>query len=305
MDNTVLRMEFINKTYFRKPILQDLNMSVYQGDIYAFIGENGAGKTTTMRIIMSMIKQSSGRVMLFDQTDSKPSNCLYERIGAVIESPAFYPNLSAYNNLKYYSIFKGITDKSVIVDTLQMVGLENTGRKKFKNFSLGMKQRLGLALALLNRPDLLILDEPFNGLDPMGIIELRETIRVLNKKHGTTIIISSHILNELEQIVTRYGFIDHGKIIQEVSAEQLKEKCKTYIILEVSDSRSAVSVLEKKLPIKDMDIITDTTIHIYDRIDSEIVTNCLYQNSIGIKKIQEYRSSLEEYFLTLIQKGRQ
>lgn len=301
MKNDVLELKNINKSYMRNFVLKDLNMTVNKNDIYAFIGENGAGKTTTMRIIMSIIKQDSGEISLFGCTSKDELGLYRSKIGAIIENPAFYPYLSAYDNLKYYVKFKGITDDSIITDSLKSVGLGNTKKKKFKNFSLGMKQRLGLALALLNRPDLLILDEPFNGLDPQGMVEFRETLSVLNKRHGITIIISSHNLNELGQIATRYGFIHQGHILQEISDFELEEKCKKYILLEVSSLKDTVCILEDELKINDYNIVNDNTIQIFNSKEtSETVAATVSTHGIGIRRIQECNISLEEYFLSLV-----
>lgn len=301
MNNNVLELKKINKSYMRNSILKDLNMTVNKNDIYAFIGENGAGKTTTMRIIMSIIKHDSGEIILFGCTNKNELGLNRSKIGAIIENPAFYPYLSAYDNLKYYVKFKGITDESIITDSLKSVGLENTKKKKFKNFSLGMKQRLGLALALLNRPDLLILDEPFNGLDPQGIVEFRETLNILNKRHGITIIISSHNLNELSQIATRYGFIHEGHILQEISTYELEEKCKKYILLEVNNLKDTVCILEEELNINDYKIVNDSTIQIYNsKESSEAISTRISTHGIGIRRMQECNISLEEYFLSLI-----
>ena len=305
MKDTVLKLKNINKSYLGNPILKDLNMTVNRNDIYGFIGENGAGKTTTMRMIMSIIKPNSGEVSIFCYTDKKDLSLSRSKIGAIIENPAFYPYLSAYDNLDYYVKFKGITDDTIITESLKSVGLENVKKKKFKNFSLGMKQRLGLVLALLNRPDLLILDEPFNGLDPRGMVEFRETLNILNKRYGITIMISSHNLNELEQIATCYGFIHEGRIVQEISAGELKVKCKKYIMLQVSNLKDTVCILEEELNIHDYKIIDDNTVYIFNSKEtSEKVAEKVSLHGIGIRRIQECNISLEEYFLSLVKERR-
>lgn len=244
MNNTVIKLRDISKKRGQTEILNHLNMTVYQKDIYGFIGQNGAGKSTTMKIIMSLIKETQGQLELFDSLDNQINR---SRIGAIIENPAFYPYMTAYENLKYYVQYKGIVEINSIEKVLKMVGLENVRKKKYKNYSLGMKQRLGLALALINNPDLLILDEPLNGLDPQGIVELREILSHLNKKYGITMLISSHILDELEMIATRYGFIHQGQMIEEITAEKLQEKLKKYISLDVENIGLASITLEQKL----------------------------------------------------------
>ena len=222
----VLRTNNLSKHYGQFKALNGLTINVPKGAIYGFVGKNGAGKSTTMKIIMSLVKETQGQLELFESTDNQVNR---GRIGAIIEQPAFYPYMTAYENLQYYIKFKGIVEANSIENVLKMVGLENAATKKYKNYSLGMKQRLGLALALINNPDLLILDEPLNGLDPQGIAELRETLRHLNKKYGITMVISSHILDELEMIATRYGFIHKGHMIEEITVDELHEKLKKYI----------------------------------------------------------------------------
>ena len=208
MSDTVIKMNSISKKIRNTVILNDLNMTVYENDIYGFIGQNGAGKSTTMKIIMSLVKETQGQLELFESTDNQVNR---GRIGAIIEQPAFYPYMTAYENLQYYIKFKGIVEANSIENVLKMVGLENAATKKYKNYSLGMKQRLGIAIALLNNPKLLILDEPTNGLDPIGIGDLRELIKSFPKK-GITVIISSHILSEVEQIADYIGIIANGQL---------------------------------------------------------------------------------------------
>ena len=218
----------LTKTYKAFTAVDHVSLHIKKGSIYGFLGPNGAGKSTTMKIIMSLVKETQGQLELFESTDNQVNR---GRIGAIIEQPAFYPYMTAYENLQYYIKFKGIVEANSIENVLKMVGLENAATKKYKNYSLGMKQRLGLALALINNPDLLILDEPLNGLDPQGIAELRETLRHLNKKYGITMVISSHILDELEMIATRYGFIHKGHMIEEITVDELHEKLKKYIFV--------------------------------------------------------------------------
>ncbi len=217
MREIVLKTHKITKKYNKITAVDSFNMTIYKGDIYGLIGKNGAGKTTLSRIIMGLSIPNSGELTLFGESSQSKLNEVRKRTGSVIEIPALYPNLTAYQNLEYYRIQRGIPDKKVITSALEMVDLTNTNKKKFKNFSMGMKQRLGLALALLNNPDFIILDEPINGLDPMGIVEMRNTIIKLNQDYGITILISSHILKELYLVATRYGIINEGKLIKELS----------------------------------------------------------------------------------------
>lgn len=298
MNNTVIKLRDISKKRGQTEILNHLNMTVYQKDIYGFIGQNGAGKSTTMKIIMSLIKETQGQLELFDSLDNQINR---SRIGAIIENPAFYPYMTAYENLKYYVQYKGIVEINSIEKVLKMVGLENVRKKKYKNYSLGMKQRLGLALALINNPDLLILDEPLNGLDPQGIVELREILSHLNKKYGITMLISSHILDELEMIATRYGFIHQGQMIEEITAEKLQEKLKKYISLDVENIGLASITLEQKLHTENFKVMDDHTIYLYDFVnESSLVATTLIQEGVILNKINISNVSLENYYLSLI-----
>lgn len=304
MSETIIKLNNVSKSINKTKILDNFNMCVLKNDIYGFIGENGAGKSTTMKIIVSMMKENSGEVVLFNNHSKNDSYINKGRIGAIIESPAFYPYLNAYENLKYYVIFKGIVDKNSISKVLKMVGLEKTGNKKYKNFSLGMKQRLGLALALLNNPDLLILDEPLNGLDPQGIVELRETLSILNKKYGITILISSHILDELEHIATRYGFIHKGKMIEEISTRDLEKKLRKYILLEVNDVVYATTIIEQELNSTNYEVIENNMIYLYDYVEnSEKVLSVLINAGLLIKRMNISNISLEDYYLQLVRGG--
>ena len=298
MNNTVIKLRDISKKRGQTEILNHLNMTVYQKDIYGFIGQNGAGKSTTMKIIMSLIKETQGQLELFDTLDNQINR---SRIGAIIENPAFYPYMTAYENLKYYIQYNGIVEINSIEKVLKMVGLENARKKKYKNYSLGMKQRLGLALALINHPDLLILDEPLNGLDPQGIVELREILSHLNKKYGITMLISSHILDELEMIATRYGFIHQGQMIEEITAEKLQEKLKKYISLDVENIGLASITLEQKLHTENFKVMDDHTIYLYDFVnESSQVATTLIQEGVILNKMNISNVSLENYYLSLI-----
>ncbi len=298
MSDTVIKMNSISKKIRNTVILNDLNMTVYENDIYGFIGQNGAGKSTTMKIIMSLVKETQGQLELFESTDNQVNR---GRIGAIIEQPAFYPYMKAYENMQYYIKFKGIVEANSIENVLKMVGLENAATKKYKNYSLGMKQRLGLALALINNPDLLILDEPLNGLDPQGIVELREILSHLNKKYGITMLISSHILDELEMIATRYGFIHQGQMIEEITAEKLQEKLKKYISLDVENIGLASITLEQKLHTENFKVMDDHTIYLYDFVnESSQVATTLIQEGVILNKMNISNVSLENYYFSLI-----
>lgn len=213
--NDIISTKELYKSYGNTAVLKDVSISVKQGEIYGLVGKNGAGKTTLMKVLLGLVPKTKGEISLFGAGDEKSLRLQRRDIGAMIETPSFYPYMTAWDNLNYYRIQRGMKDTECIGRALKLVGLSGTGKKKFREFSLGMKQRLGLALALLHSPELLILDEPINGLDPEGIVEVRELLDNLNKNEGVTILISSHILGELSQLAQRYGFIDKGRLIKE------------------------------------------------------------------------------------------
>jgi ABC-2 type transport system ATP-binding protein len=305
MNEIILQTRNITKRYSGKAAVDSVSMAIRKGDIYGLIGRNGAGKTTLMRMIAALTPASGGEVELFGETSAAGLNNARRRLGCVIEIPALYPNLTAVQNLEYYRILRGIPDKSVVEKALQTVALTDTGKKKFKNFSLGMKQRLGLALALLNNPDFIILDEPINGLDPMGIVEMRETFKKLNQKHGITIMISSHILTELSMVATRYGIINDGKLIKELTNDELKEQCQRCIAVTVDDTAKAVTILETVLKTTKYKVINDREIRIYDYLDNSAeVTFQLNSGGVRVSSLSEIGDNLEDYFISLVGEGK-
>ena len=301
MNETILRTRNITKEYGGKAAVDDVSMTISKGDIYGLIGRNGAGKTTLMKIITSLTKYKSGEVELFGETSAAELNNARRRTGCVIEMPALYPNLTAVQNLEYYRILRGIPDKSVVDKALETVSLTDTGKKKFKEFSLGMKQRLGLALSLLNNPDFIILDEPVNGLDPVGIIEMRETFKRLNKEHDITIMISSHLLSELSMTATRYGIINNGKLIKELTNDELKEQCKQCLSVTVDNLEKALSIIESVMNTTKYKVIKNREIHLYDYLDTPSeVTFQLNSNGVRVESLSEVSENLEDYFMSLI-----
>lgn len=224
MSESVLTMNQVEKRYRNVPVLQDITMEIPRGSIYGLVGSNGAGKSTLMRLISGQTRIDRGEMRLFGKIPEKKEQRVRRRIGTLIEEPGFYGDLSARQNLEYYRLQFGIPEKETISRLLDMVGLGNTGKKKYRNFSMGMKQRLGLALAMLAAPEFLVLDEPINGLDPEGILEIRNILLWLNQENGITLLISSHILSELENLATQYGFLSHGKMLEQISAKELKDK---------------------------------------------------------------------------------
>ena len=266
MNVTVFEAINITKKYRNTLALNQVSMSVMQGDIYGFIGENGAGKTTMIRLLTGLAEPTTGKIALFGESNKKLAK-QRERIGCIIESPSLYLDMTAYENLEVQRLQRGIPGKGCIDNALALVGLKDTGKKKAKDFSLGMRQRLALAIALLGNPEFLVLDEPINGLDPTGIIELRNLLKRLNKERGITILISSHILTELHQLANRYGILHEGKLLQEITATELDKRCKKHLLLQVNDVAAASVLLESKLNTSNFSVMPDKSIHLYDYVD--------------------------------------
>ncbi|BCZ44624.1 bacitracin ABC transporter ATP-binding protein [Clostridium gelidum] len=300
MSEYVIKASNITKIYKKHKVLDDLSINIKKGDIYGFVGKNGAGKTTMIRVLTGLVIQNEGQVELFGCSEEKDIIKERSRIGALIEAPALYLNMTAKENLELIKIQRGIPGTKCIDETLRLVGLRDIKKKKTKNFSLGMKQRLGIAMALLSDPELLILDEPINGLDPIGIKEIRELLIKLNKERGTTIFISSHILSELTQICNRYGFINDGKLIEEITAGEFSDKCRSYLHLKISDSSDVSIILENELGIKDYEVFPDNILRVYDEFDGEKITLALAKHNIGVKEVMQMGESLEDYFTKLV-----
>lgn len=305
MKEVVLKTNNLTKQYNKNVVLDNVNITIKKGDIYGLIGRNGAGKTTLMKIITTLASPTSGTFELFNtcsENDELFDN--KKRVGSLIEYPAFYPNLSAYDNLKYYTIQRGIVDKNQINKVLELVNLTGTGKKKVKTFSLGMKQRLGIALAILNSPDFVILDEPINGLDPIGISELRDTFKKLSD-NGITLLISSHILSELYLLANEFGFLENGKLIKELSKEELDLECSKCLVIKTDDSKKVSVLLEKELNTNNYKVINNEEIRVYDYTDdSDKVSDVLVNNKIKIKGFYESDISLEEYFKEIIKEAK-
>lgn len=295
----VLTTHALSKNYKNFKALNGLTMHVPKGAIYGFVGKNGAGKTTLIRLICGLQEPSSGEYVLYgvDNTDKKILKCR-RRMGAVVETPSIYLNMSATDNLKAQYDIMGMPSYDDIPDLLKLVGLENTGEKKARNFSLGMKQRLGIAIALVGNSDFLVLDEPINGLDPQGIVEVRELLLKLNREHQITILISSHILGELSKLATHYGFIDRGQVVKEISATQLEDTCGKATRIEVSDSTILARVLdEMQIEYK---ILSDTQADIFDKVTITALTLALAKENCEVLSVQEREESLESYYLSLV-----
>ena len=296
MKDTIIKAQGLTKRYGRQKALDGVDLAVSRGEICGLIGKNGAGKTTLMKIFTGLTFANEGTAEIFGTDDPGART----RIGCIIDTPTFFGNLTAYDNLKYYCIIRGITDLSKIGKALERVGLSDTGKKKYRNFSLGMKQRLGIALAILDEPELLILDEPINGLDPIGIGDMRELFRKLNEDIGITIIISSHILSELESIATRFVFIDQGRIVKSLTKEELDDECRVSLNITCDNTALAATVLEKTCGIKDYKITDNSTVKIYDPVQEEDLRNAMEQAGIRISKTESKGVSIEDYFRMIV-----
>jgi len=300
---TVLKTIGLTKHYGNMAAVDNLSLTVEKGDIYGLIGRNGAGKTTFMRLITSLAMPTAGKVELFGESTPTGIASAQNRIGCIIEGPALYPSLTALQNVESYRIQWGIPDKDVTQKALEMVNLTDTGKKKIDNFSLGMKQRLGLAIALLTNPDFLILDEPTNGMDPIAIIEIRDLIKRL-RDTGVTFLISSHILTELAKVADKFAVIDHGKLIADLTQSELQDTCKRALALIVDNVPKAITILETTLNIKQYKQISANELWIYEYLDNPSeLTFQLSQNGIRVSSLQETGDTLEEYFANLIGQG--
>lgn len=278
--------------------VNNVSMNIKQGEIYGFIGRNGAGKTTFLKMISGLSFPTSGEISLFGYSGSDMKK-MFSRIGTLIEDPGLYPNLSAYDNLKLKCLCIGIKKAGYIENLLKTVGLSDVGKKNIRNFSLGMKQRLGIAMALVGEPDLLVLDEPTNGLDPQGIAEVRDTILKLNKESNITIIISSHILEELSKVATNYGVIHNGSLLEQMTREDLLAKCCERIEIKLEHPELACAVLDK-MKFNNYKVVEKNTIHIFERLEETGDINMeLAKQGIKIQSISIASEALEEFFLNL------
>ena len=295
MTKFICETKNLSKKYKDFYALKNVNLTIPKGEIYGLVGENGAGKTTLIRLLTGLNFKSEGEIILFGHND----NLQYERskIGCTIEMPALYKDMTASQNLEVQRIQRGIPNKNCIADTLELIGLSNAGKKRVANFSLGMKQRLALGVALLGEPEFLILDEPVNGLDPTGIIELRGLLKKLVKERETTILISSHILSELHQLATCYGFLHKGELLKQISAQKLNEECKRHICLKTDNIQKTTLILEQKANIKNYSVYPDNSIRIYDCLDNvRMISKLLTDNEIIIDEISVTDCLIEKYY---------
>jgi ABC-2 type transport system ATP-binding protein len=298
MSETILKATNISKLYSKHKALDKVSIEIKRGMIYGLIGENGAGKSTFMRVIMGLITIDEGNIELFGETGSKGLQHARRKMGQSIETPALYPELTARDNLRVQAANGGVSERE-IDDLLHMMNLSHTGKKKAKNFSLGMRQRLAIASTLITNPEFLILDEPTNGLDPSGIVEMREIIQRLVSERGITVLLSSHLLDELSQVATHYGILHQGKLIRELSKEELARESRQYIELETTEVQKAVVVLDE-LGISDYEVANGTDINIFERLDDVAAINrSLVLADVNVSRIGTTRQKLEDYFLQL------
>ena len=298
MAETILKATNITKLYGKHKALDKVSIEIKRGMIYGLIGENGAGKSTFMRIIMGLITIKEGDMELFGETGMKGLQLARRKMGQSIETPALYPELTARDNLKVQAANGGVSEREV-EDLLRLMNLSHTGKKKAKNFSLGMRQRLAIASTLITNPEFLILDEPTNGLDPSGIVEMREIIQRLVTERGITVLLSSHLLDELSQLATHYGILHDGKLISELSKEELARQTRMYIELETLEVHKAIVVLDE-LGITDYEVINHSEINIFEHLDDVAAINrSLVLADVNVSRIGTTRQKLEDYFLQL------
>lgn len=295
----VLKTNALSKNYKGFKALNGLSMHVPKGSVYGFVGKNGAGKTTLIRLICGLQEPTSGDYTLYGRKNTdKEIVKSRRRMGAVVETPSIYLDMTAEDNLKQQYRILGLPSYDGLTDILKLVGLENTGKKQAKNFSLGMLQRLCIAIALVGDPDFLVLDEPINGLDPQGIIEMRELILKLSHEHQITVLISSHILDELSRLATHYGFIDSGRMVKEISAKELEAACRKCVRMEVSNVKALVRVLdEMKI---EYNIISERVADVFAKINVSKLTMALSKEACEVVSMQERDESLESYYVSLV-----
>ncbi len=301
MSDYVLRTNQLSKKYKDYIALDDVELSVRKGSIYGFIGQNGAGKSTLMRIVAGLTFPSSGSIELFGESDEQGIVRTRARMGTTIETPALFPHMTAYENMEVQRLQKGIKENKIIERTLGIVGLQGTGKKLARDFSLGMKQRLDLAIALLGQPEFLILDEPTNGLDPMSVVEMRELLKRLNGETGMTILISSHILSELYLLATHYGIIHQGKLLEQLTVKELNEKCQQYLHIKVNHPKQAAEVIERKLGTTEFEVMSDGIIRLFRYLEHPgKVSSVLAASGLEIEQFMPMGEQLESYFVQRI-----
>lgn len=297
MSEFLIETKQLTKIYGEQTAVNSVNLHVKKGRIYGLLGRNGAGKTTIMKMILGLTPITSGEVEVFGQNIKGKEKQIYPRIGAIIETPGFYPNLTGTENLEIFAKLRGTAAPNAVKTALEVVGLPYKDKKLFSKYSLGMKQRLGIANAILHDPELLILDEPTNGLDPIGIAEVRNFIKDLSTEHGKTILISSHILSEIELLADDIGIIDHGILLEESSMDELQRKNSKYILLQVSEVSKALLILERQFGVKDYSVQDEQTLRLYDTtLDMAAINKALVTQEVSVISSGLCNDTLEDYF---------
>ncbi len=299
MSEIILQTFGLTKRFRNKVAVDNVDMTLCRGDIYGFIGRNGAGKTTAMRLILGLAFPDEGDVVFFGGEDKSKAR---KKIGSLIEAPGLYKNCTAYENMKRFSILYGGTDDD-IKNNLKLVGLSDTGNKKAGQFSLGMKQRLGIAIALLGNPEIMVFDEPVNGLDPEGIKEIRDCILRLNREKGVTFLISSHLLDELAKIVTKYGIINNGKLVEEITAEELGRRCESGLKIVVDDGEKAEKILLSRFPELAIRRNGNELLLPKSSADSAIYGSLLVKSGVSVEELATSVGELEDYFIERLGKN--
>ena len=304
MQNYVLETKALTRKYGSQTAVNTINLHVPKGHIYGLLGRNGAGKTTTIRMIMGLVKPTSGEIEIFGKSLEKNAKQIYSRIGSIIEMPGFYQNLTGSENLAVLARLRGIHRSDAIQYALSRVGLDKEPRKIVSQYSLGMKQRLGIAAAIMHEPELLILDEPINGLDPIGIQEMRNFLKSLCEEEHVTIVISSHILSEIEQLADHIGIIHEGKLLEETTIQEINKRNRKYLEFQVSNENKAAMLLEQQFNIFDYEVHEKGNIRIYSHLGEQGKLNRAFvENSIEVSKIVMSEDNLEDYFVKLIGGG--
>lgn len=302
--STIIKTTDLTKVYGHQKSVDNLNMTVNQGEIYGFLGRNGAGKTTTIRMLLGLIKPTYGQIEIFGENLFENQKEILKRIGSIVEVPGFYENLTARENLLINAKIIGIHKKNAIEETLEIVGLQDETKKLVGKYSLGMKQRLGIARALLHYPELLILDEPTNGLDPIGIKEMRRLLKNLAEERKITLLISSHILSEVEQLVDHMGIIHEGKLLEEIEFDELRKRNRKYLEFQVSNDNKATMLLEDQFGILDYEVHAEGNIRVYSHFGQQGAINKVFvQNDVEVMKIMMSEDRLEDYFTKLVGGG--
>lgn len=301
--DTIIQTHQLSKRFAKQPVINQVSMTIKEGEIYGFLGPNGAGKTTIMKMLLNLVKPTSGEVKIQNQSIQATSIEYLKNIGSLIEYPIFYEELTAYKNLKIHCAYMGFKDQNRIKSVLDIVGLHQVEKKKVKEFSLGMRQRLAIARAIVTKPKILILDEPINGLDPIGIKEIRELLVKLKQQYGMTILISSHIVSEIESIADTIGILHQGKLIEEIPMDSLRKRHQSTIEMVVNDAKNAKQLLVEKFNAK-VQIINTTNLSIQNVQEKpSTLTKHLILHGIDVEKVEMLHQSLEEYFINRVNGG--